>query len=137
MPGADRQLALGKLWLQRARADLATARAVLRKEVDMEPWTACFHAQQAAEKAIKSLFVVEGKDPPATHNLLTLRESLPKGTKLGVSAETLRLLGEFAVAIRYVPDLSRSEDPTWPEAEKAVASAQAVVNAATAQLRGR
>jgi len=124
-------------WLQKARTDLAVSKAVLSKSTDMEPWAAANHAQQAAEKAIKGLLVAAGTNPPPVHNLLTLAEALPKGTKLGVSHERLRLLNGFAVGIRYVPDLSESEDPTWTEAETAVATAEAVVAAATARVRGR
>lgn len=43
-------------WLERARSDLALARAALRlPDVLLED--ACFHTQQCAEKALKALLV--------------------------------------------------------------------------------
>lgn len=38
---------------------------------------ACFHAEQAAEKALKALLVVAGIDPPRAHDLELLAGLLP------------------------------------------------------------
>ncbi|QXD16597.1 HEPN domain-containing protein [Rhodocaloribacter litoris] len=59
-------------WLRRARSDLTLARlsppdGVLREDL-------CFHAQQAAEKALKALWVALEQPVPRTHNLKTLLE---------------------------------------------------------------
>jgi len=51
----DRELALARRWMSKARTDLALARVILEKGLDMEPWACCFHAQQAAEKAMKAV----------------------------------------------------------------------------------
>ena len=61
-------------WWDQAQADLLTARDILT----LEHWyAAAFFAQQAAEKAIKALFIVaERKESPKTHNLLAIAETL-------------------------------------------------------------
>ena len=62
-------------WLRHARSDLAYAMAPLPPEGLLEGQ--CFHAQQAAEKAIKAVLVAQGTSVPRTHNLKTLLESKP------------------------------------------------------------
>ncbi|MDZ4279063.1 MAG: HEPN domain-containing protein [Dehalococcoidia bacterium] len=61
-------------WLQYARDDLDTARVTY----DGERWTATsFHAQQAAEKALKALwFERRGGEPPRTHDLVRLAQDV-------------------------------------------------------------
>jgi HEPN domain-containing protein len=56
------QLEVAARWLAYAESDLAVAHGVDRPGVILE--TLCFHAQQAAEKAIKAVLVAEGADPP-------------------------------------------------------------------------
>ena len=51
-------------WLRFAEEDLRAAEALLAQE-DI-PRQACFHAQQAAEKAIKSIFVFLQTEFPYT-----------------------------------------------------------------------
>lgn len=66
-------------WWKQAQADLAAARDIL----GLEHWfAAAFFAQQAAEKAIKALFIVEQREEsPKTHNLPAVGEVLnaPRG----------------------------------------------------------
>jgi HEPN domain-containing protein len=50
-------------WLRHARSDLALARTTPTPEIMLE--ALCFHAQQAAEKAIKAVLVVRGITPPS------------------------------------------------------------------------
>ena len=63
-------------WLSSAEEDLRTAEALLGQE-DV-PRQVCFHAQQASEKAIKSIFVFLQTEFPYTHDLDRLRELLPE-----------------------------------------------------------
>jgi len=138
MPTTSRQLRLAQLWLAKARVDLGSGKLILKaKDPDTEPWVSAFHAQQAAEKAMKALLVANSIQPPQIHSLVALRAMLPPGTELGVSHERLTILTDFAVAVRYVPEISQSEDPTWTDAESAIAAAQAIVDAVDQQLRGR
>jgi HEPN domain-containing protein len=136
MPGLDRTRALAPLLLAKARTDLAAARIALGRGEDMEPWLAVFHAQQAGEKALKSLLIAEGIDPPHTHDLADLRRRLPDKSQAGVSEQEIDTLNKFSGVVRYVMRFQETPDPTWAEAEAAVAVAIRIVDAATAQIRG-
>lgn len=59
-------------WLHHAREDLETARVTLAGK----RWSATsFHAQQAAEKALKALWIeTKGEPPPRIHDLVPLAE---------------------------------------------------------------
>ena len=46
--------------------------------------TLCFHAQQAAEKAIKAVLVAEGADLPRTHDLGVLFAAVPLSVPIGL-----------------------------------------------------
>jgi len=54
-------------WLARAEGDLALARVPLPKGAFYEDL--CFHAQQAAEKAIKAVYQFYGKSFRYTHDI--------------------------------------------------------------------
>ena len=137
MPGPDRTRALAPLLLAKARTDLAAARMALERGEDMEPWLAVFHAQQAGEKALKSLLIAEGIDPPHTHDLADLRRRLPDKSQAGASEQDIQTLNKFSSAVRYVMRFQEVSDPTWAEAEAAVAVAVRIVDAATAHIRGK
>ena len=55
----NRQLALR--WLEYAKNDLHAATIMLSRD-DVAPRTACFLAQQSAEKALKSVLILKGLD---------------------------------------------------------------------------
>jgi len=57
------RLAVAGTWLRTARRDLDLARSI----VEREPSLSAFHAQQAAEKALKALAVALADDHPRTH----------------------------------------------------------------------
>ncbi|MFO7975421.1 MAG: HEPN domain-containing protein [Candidatus Hydrogenedentota bacterium] len=61
-------------WLARARSDMAIAKAVLPEGVLYEDL--CFHAQQAAEKALKAVYQHNGWTFRYTHDLETLISGL-------------------------------------------------------------
>jgi len=86
-------------WLNRARSNLALAKAK-RKGVYLEDL--CFDAQQAAEKAIKSLLIKVDVDFPYVHDLarlLTLLEN--SGQKIPASVRQAEGLSRYAVFSRY------------------------------------
>ena len=67
-------------WINRAISDLAMAKSRI---VTTYLEDLCFHAQQAAEKAIKAVMILRGIEFPYTHDLsrlLTMLES--SGEKL-------------------------------------------------------
>ncbi|MBA2693314.1 MAG: HEPN domain-containing protein [Rubrobacter sp.] len=107
-------------WLRFADDDLRGAEAFLGRE-DLHPRLACFHAQQAAEKAMKVIYVFEQIDYAFTHDLDRLRNSLPKGWTFKDEATDLSSLSVWAVQPRYPGDL-----PEATEAEAAVEEARKI-----------
>lgn len=73
-----------------------------------------FHAQQAAEKALKAIAVLHGIAAPRTHDLAALGQALlDNGNDLPLSIDELRILNPFAVEYRYddevIPAISREQ----------------------------
>ena len=135
MSTIERRRALAGRWLSRARTDLALATVVLQKGPDMDPWACCFHAQQAAEKALKAVLVAQGTEPLYTHDLGALAAVMPDDLSLDVGGDDLGDLTTYATGPRYVFDAeTAAEDPTWAEAERAVVVAGRVLAAVRAYL---
>lgn len=83
-------------------------------------WIIGFHAQQAVEKAIKSVLTRHEVEFPRTHNLSMLIELLRQhGIAVPPDADDLARLTPFGVALRY--DDSAGEDE--PALERAWALA--------------
>jgi len=135
MSTIDRARALARRWLSKARTDLALATVVLEQGPDMDPWVGCFHAQQAAEKALKAVPVARGMEPPYTHDLGALAAVMPDDLSLDVSGNDLGDLTTFAPGPRYVFDAgTETEDQTWAEAEHAVLVAGRILAAVRTYL---
>lgn len=86
-------------WLNRARSNLTLARVEI-PGVAFEDL--CFDAQQAAEKAIKAVFIARGVDFPYVHdltNLLTILEHA--GETIPSSIWDAVPLTRYAVVTRY------------------------------------
>lgn len=96
-------------WLEYAKNDLQAAKVILSRD-DIAPRTACFLAQQSAEKALKALSILKGVDIVKTHDLDALAEKLPSGESALFEALDLTWLTEWSVESRYPGD--------WPEASK-------------------
>ena len=87
-------------WLRQAEADLQHAE-LARNNADYE-WS-CFAAQQAAEKALKALFISLHGDPWG-HSVLALLEGLPEAAKRLVNEDLLnsaRALDKHYIPTRY------------------------------------
>ncbi len=100
----------------------------------MDPWVCCFHAQQAAEKALKAVLVAQGAEPPFIHNLVALQALMPPDLDLSTPVTELADLSASARGPRYVTDADGAEDPTWDEAEQAVVTAGRVLAAVRTYL---
>jgi len=101
----------------------------------MDPWVCCFHAQQAAEKALKAVVVARGEEPPHVHDLGALAAVMPDDLVLDVHGDDLGDLTTYATAARYVFDAgTEAEDPTWDEAERFVVVAAGILAAVRAYL---
>ena len=110
-------------WLNRARSDLAMAKSRIAGTY-LEAY--CFHAQQAAEKAIKSVMILRNIEFPYTHDLsrlLTMLES--SGEKLPEQVGKAVVLTDYAAVLRY-PNF---DEPVSEQAYKeAVSIAETVVH---------
>jgi len=119
-----------KEWIGNAESDLRLARlsvgdeAVLREHV-------CFHAQQAAEKAIKAALLYKKIEFPLTHDIEELIELAEEsGLKLPPLVRDAGTLTPYAVETRYPGswmDISVSDvDEAMNIAERTVAWALGV-----------
>jgi HEPN domain-containing protein len=118
-------------WLNRARHNLARAQQPLVTDY-LEDF--CFDAQQAAEKAIKAVFIARGLRFPYTHDLDRLLGLLSKaGIRVPKYVEQSDWLTPFAAEARY-PGISGPV--TKPQQRRAVRLATAVLNWAARQVKG-
>lgn len=118
-------------WLAYARDDLRAAEEL--KDTEIPARISSFHAQQAAEKALKAVFVLEQVDFPYTHDLVQLVEALPPGWAIGPSTAELADLSRRAVEARY-PML---DEPDSGDAESALRTASTLLEELTRRIVSR
>ena len=118
-------------WLRYAISDLKLACVARPTEVLLE--ALCFHAQQAAEKALKSVLVANDIPFPKTHNLRTLLDLLPEDITPPPEVQDAASLTDYAVLSRYPGNL---ESVTQKEYQEAVSQAEAVVRWAERLIQG-
>ena len=103
---------LAKGWLKKAHSDLLAASRTIDSE-DGPFDTACFHAQQLAEKSLKAFLAYHGRKFPHTHNLEELYQLCADvRTELPFRMEQVSALTPYAVDIRY-------DFEFWPDRETA------------------
>ena len=100
-------------WLRYARSDLELARVVRPDEVLFEGL--CFHAQQAAEKALKAVLIAKGVPPPKTHNIRTLLDLLSQEVIAPQEIEDAASLTDYAVTSRYPGDFESVDEEEYKE----------------------
>ena len=123
MPLDNKQAGTAIDWLARAKGDLAIAAADLPEGAFLEDL--CFHAQQAAEKALKALYVFYNIKFRYTHDLDELVTNLKRnGKDIPPDIENASILTTFAWESRY-PGVS--EPVTLDEHIEAVSMATTVV----------
>jgi HEPN domain-containing protein len=88
-----------KEWMDRAKSSLALSKTKADEDVFYEDL--CFQAQQAVEKALKSLLIFYNVDPEKTHNLVTLIKELSKYTSIPDEINEASILNAYAVQTRY------------------------------------
>jgi len=109
-------------WLNRARSDLLLAKS---KEKGIYLEDLCFHAQQAAEKAIKALLIKHGVEFPYVHDITELLTLLERGGhRIPESIRKVETLTRFAVFTRY-PGIAAPI--TLEEYEEALTLAEEVI----------
>jgi HEPN domain-containing protein len=120
-------------WLLRARADLALANAPLPPGGVLEDL--CYHAQQAAEKALKAISVHHGWAFRYVHDLDVLVTDLEhNGLRAPDRVRASLVLTEYAHQTRYP---GSNEPVTEAERRHAVELARAVVEWAAQTVEER
>jgi len=110
-------------WLRRARSDLALAKAPLPAGALYEDL--CFHAQQAAEKAVKAAYRAKRHEFRYTHDLAELLLGLAgHGVPVPEGVRKAIILTDFAWQARYP---GPAEPVSVAEYRGAVALAEKVV----------
>ena len=122
-------------WLAKAASDLVAARRLVSAGESYD--AACFHTQQAVEKALKAILAAADAPIPRTHNLEDLQAQCLALSLPGLSNDLAQLdvseLTPFAVELRYDMEF-------WPEpsvAEQAISLAEQVYRAADTLIRHR
>jgi len=114
------QVDLVRGWLRKADSDLTNASLCIEREQALD--TACFHAQQAAEKCLKAYLTAYASEFPFVHNLEKLIELCAQHDASFFSIKTLsQELTPYAVELRYDAEF-------WPALETA---SQALSSAVT------
>ena len=111
-------------WLLRAKSNLSLAEKGGRlKDVLLEDL--CFNAQQAAEKALKSVCLTRGLEFPKTHSIVRLVDILEAGgASVPEKVREADVLTHYAVQSRYP---SWAEEVTQEEYREALELAARVV----------
>ena len=119
-------------WLAHAESDLSLAR-VARERKDVLPEQACFHAQQAAEKALKAVLLFKRIEFPLVHDLKTLVDLLQENAvSFPPEVSEAGALTPYAVEARYPGHL---EEITSSDVGEAVRLADAILRWAAEILR--
>lgn len=120
---SPRQLEVAREWLRRAKSNLIRAQQAKPEQVYWEDL--CFDAQQAAEKALKSLFILHNRKFPFTHDIGELINELETFVQdIPAVIRSATVLTDYAVATRY-PGWGKPVSPE--EYEDAIKKCNAVV----------
>ena len=119
--------------MRHAASDLALAKLALERE-EILAEQVCFHAQQAAEKALKTVLVAKQQRFPPVHDLEQLLEVVRQAhIPLPAWSDALLDLTPYAVETRYP---GYWEEITPDERNRAIELAALAVEWAAAQLAG-
>jgi HEPN domain-containing protein len=103
-----------KIWLDRAKSSLIISKTRTNENVFYEDL--CFQAQQAVEKALKSLLIFYNINPEKTHNLVSLIKELSKYTELPEDVNEAVILTDYAVQTRYPGDYTPVDEEEYNNA---------------------
>ena len=131
MPRDPTSLGSAEDWLKRAKSDLSLAKAPKPPDALWED--VCFHAQQAAEKALKAVYRQEDLAFRFTHDLRDLAGTLvERGISVPESVKRAVVLNDYAVVLRYPGVSEPVDEDDWLDA---VQLAEAVVSWAERWVR--
>ena len=123
MPPEGHRVGSPEDWLRYAYSDLELAKLSPPPGVLLEGL--CFHAQQAAEKALKAVLVAHETPFPKTHSIRMLLDLLPEDLYVPEEIEDAASLTDYAVMIRYPGDTEPVDEEEYREA---ISLAEAVVS---------
>jgi len=105
-------------WLQRAKSNMARAKAG-RVSPDILYEDLCYDAQQAVEKALKSVCIIHEIVFPKTHDIGYLIELLEKGNvEVPEELQNAKILTGYAVETRYPGDYEPVDEDDYLNAVK-------------------
>jgi len=119
-------------WLAFARGDLESAAALLATTTPYR--NVAYLAQQAAEKAIKAVILLDHAPFEMTHDLNSIAAQVPADFSLPVSTADLAWLADLETSARY-PD--EGDSVTGDDGRRAVEMAEAVLAAAATHFSSR
>jgi HEPN domain-containing protein len=120
-------------WLREVREDLDAASILVDH---MKHRAACFHGQQAAEKALEALIFEKGGRPPRTHDISELLNlATSEGWHPALSRDDAAFLGRIYHG-RYPSEegLLPHGEPTAEDARRALEAARSLVDSVLAAL---
>jgi len=113
-------------WLEKSLDDELSAVSIV-KHKDGSPNTACFLAQQMAEKCLKGLLAAYEILPPKTHDLVKLKNLfLEKNVAVSVGEEfenDIVVLNRYYIETRYPGDYPEFH---WGDGEEALEAAKRI-----------
>jgi len=124
-------------WLRQSQSDLEAAQH--SAQGTKYEW-ACFQAQQAAEKAVKALWIAHDLDPWG-HSVRALIEHCPNES-IRAALDALRnkasALDKLYIPTRYpngLPDVAPTDSYTNDEADTAIGAAHEIIRVAQSLLK--
>jgi HEPN domain-containing protein len=125
------QAEYASLLLRRAKGDLEACR-VLVDNADIDDNIVGFHAQQAVEKALKVVLVLQGADLPLSHDLKFLvREVRESGVEPSDKLMDAQWLTPWAAELRYDEPVALDRPEALAVADNAVTWAESLLTGAT------
>lgn len=101
------EIDLARGWLAKAASDIGAAQRLVEGDGPYD--TACFHAQQAIEKALKGFLALHRQPIPRTHDLDELQAACLALAELPqLAALDLAEVTDYGVLVRYDLDF-------WPD----------------------
>ena len=98
-------------WVVKAEEDYEAARTLVRKRKPNFSNAVCFHAQQCAEKYLKTVLILHRSAFPKTHDLLDLLDLVKrKDPMLELLRPDLMHLEPYAVEFRYPGEFATREE---------------------------
>ncbi len=130
---ASDEARIASRWLSYAEEDLQVVDRLLAQR-DLAPRYTCWHSQQAAEKALKALLLLETGGSKPTHDLQELADLLPEPLAERIPRPGLSLMTQLYIESRYP---GRYPEATPTEAATAMMAARAVFDAVNREFQRR